>query len=187
LRTGEIINRARIVLGVVALAATALAASSASAHPAAAFPVRVACGLERWPVKTLQDRPRLIPARRVSLHYLVSRPRPRMFGGRQPFERRVFTVEAAVTLVREEEDGDIHVVLRAGSETMIAESPNSRCTTRATLHYRRAMALARDLVRVCSKARVTGVAFFDFKHGQTGLAPNAIELHPILGFHCLRQ
>jgi hypothetical protein len=32
---------------------------------------------------------------------------------------------------------------------------------------------------------VTGVAFFDFKHGQTGVAPNAIELHPILGFRCL--
>jgi len=24
-----------------------------------------------------------------------------------------------------------------------------------------------------------------FKHGQTGVAPNAIELHPILGFACL--
>jgi hypothetical protein len=27
---------------------------------------------------------------------------------------------------------------------------------------------------------VTGVGFFDFKHGQTGVAPNAIELHPLL-------
>jgi len=25
----------------------------------------------------------------------------------------------------------------------------------------------------------------DFDHGQTGVAPNAIELHPILGFTCL--
>jgi len=30
-----------------------------------------------------------------------------------------------------------------------------------------------------------GVAFFDFPHGQTGVAPNAIELHPILGFRCV--
>jgi hypothetical protein len=28
--------------------------------------------------------------------------------------------------------------------------------------------------------RVTGVGFFDFEHGQTGVAPNAIELHPVL-------
>src|SRR5260221_3026268 len=26
--------------------------------------------------------------------------------------------------------------------------------------------------------RVTGVGFFDFEHGQTGVAPNALELHP---------
>jgi len=47
------------------------------------------------------------------------------------------------------------------------------------------MAAARQLLRICSRARVTGVAFFDFEHGQTGVAPNAIELHPILGFRCL--
>ncbi len=28
--------------------------------------------------------------------------------------------------------------------------------------------------------RVTGVGFFDFHHGQRGVAPNAIELHPVL-------
>ena len=41
------------------------------------------------------------------------------------------------------------------------------------------------MVRFCSKARVVGVAFWDFKHGQTGVAPHAIELYPILGFACL--
>jgi hypothetical protein len=28
--------------------------------------------------------------------------------------------------------------------------------------------------------RVTGIGFFDFAHGQTGAAPNQIELHPVL-------
>jgi hypothetical protein len=28
--------------------------------------------------------------------------------------------------------------------------------------------------------RVKGVGFFDFEHGQTGIAPNGIELHPVL-------
>jgi hypothetical protein len=32
---------------------------------------------------------------------------------------------------------------------------------------------------------VTGVAFFDFLHWQTGVAPNGIELHPVLDFVCL--
>jgi hypothetical protein len=47
------------------------------------------------------------------------------------------------------------------------------------------MAAARKAVRSCAGlATVTGVAFFDFQHGQTGVAPNAIELHPILAFRC---
>jgi hypothetical protein len=49
---------------------------------------------------------------------------------------------------------------------------------------RHAMVIARSQVRLCRRAKVTGVAFFDFKHGQSGVAPNAIELQPILGFHC---
>jgi hypothetical protein len=40
-------------------------------------------------------------------------------------------------------------------------------------------------MRVCSRASVVGMAFFDYNHGQTGVAPNAIELHPVLGFACL--
>jgi hypothetical protein len=69
---------------------------------------------------------------------------------------------------------------------MIAESPTvPTCTVSATPYRRRQMDDARAAVRLCSRARVVGVAFWDFKHGQTGVAPNAIELHPILGFGCL--
>ena len=32
------------------------------------------------------------------------------------------------------------------------------------------------------RATVTRVGFFDIPHGQTGVAPNAIELHPVLKF-----
>ena len=35
-------------------------------------------------------------------------------------------------------------------------------------------------------ATITGVGFFDFDHGQAGVAPNAIELHPVLGFGRVR-
>jgi hypothetical protein len=33
--------------------------------------------------------------------------------------------------------------------------------------------------------RVVGVAFYDRDHGQTGVAANAIELHPVTGFRRL--
>jgi hypothetical protein len=45
------------------------------------------------------------------------------------------------------------------------------------------MTTARSHVRICGRAKITGLAFFDFKQGQIGVAPNAIELHPLLGFH----
>ena len=104
---------------------------------------------------------------------------------RLPFERHVFSVVAAVTLVRPEGDGDLHVVLRSGGRQMIAEAPSGSCTSRARSARRGQTAGARGAVRVCSRARVVGVAFWDELHGQTGVAPNGIELHPILSFACL--
>jgi divalent metal cation (Fe/Co/Zn/Cd) transporter len=43
-----------------------------------------------------------------------------------------------------------------------------------------------DLLR--GAATITGVGFFDYHHSQTGVAPNEIELHPVIGFKgaCLR-
>jgi hypothetical protein len=59
------------------------------------------------------------------------------------------------------------------------------CTKGATAYRQRQIAGSRRLARICPRACVTGVAFFDFLHGQTGVAPNGIELHPVLGFACL--
>jgi len=36
------------------------------------------------------------------------------------------------------------------------------------------------MTQVNASATITGVGFFDSSHGQTGVAPSAIELHPIL-------
>jgi hypothetical protein len=139
-------------------------------------------------VKTLQDRPRLLPVRQVTIGYLIEQPAPPTLPDtRLPFERHMFQVTAAVTLVRKEADSDLHLVLRDGPAHMIAEAPAPSCAARATALRRTQMGQARAAARVCARAKVTGVAFFDFKHGQTGVAANAIELHPILAFRCLRQ
>jgi hypothetical protein len=134
-----------------------------------------------------QDRPILLPSRPTSIRFLTSRPAPFALPPRRlPFERRIYRVTAAITLVRPEDDGDFHLVLQdAAGRTMIAESPMAFCDNPATLYRQRQMARARANVRLCARASVTGVAFFDFYHGQTGVAPNAIELHPILAFRCL--
>jgi hypothetical protein len=180
--------RGRVVAGVVLVAVAGVLASWVSKPPrTTAATTAVACGVERWTVKTLQDRPLLIPRRDTTIAYLVRRPTPAVLPDRRLlFERHVFRVTAAVTLVRPEDDGDFHLVLRdAAGRTMIAESPNGACDRRATLRRRLQMAAARARVRLCARASVTGVAFFDFIHGQTGVAPNGIELHPVLAFRCL--
>jgi hypothetical protein len=99
------IRRASVVLAVVlAACALAVAVRPPDAHPSFVY---FACGVERWRVKTLEDRPTLLPAKLVTLHYLVTRPAPASLPDtRLPFERHVFTVYARVTLVRAEEDGD---------------------------------------------------------------------------------
>jgi len=161
---------------------TTLAVTNAGSSPNR---MRAVCGVERWLVKTLQDRPRLLPVRSATVGFLVHRPVPVPRPvGRAPFERLVFRVDAAVTLVQQEPDGDLHVVLGDGGQTMIAEAPSPSCNGGATALRRRQMANARAAARVCRRATVTGVAFFDFFHRQTGVAPNAIELHPLLDFTC---
>jgi hypothetical protein len=130
----------------------------------------------------------LLPTKLVTVRYLVTRRPPAELPGRRlPFERHVFSVLATVTLIRPEDDGDLHVIVQDGAAHMITEAPATPCTAGATPPLRRLMAAAPSHVRLCPRAKVTGVAFFDYPHGQTGVAPNAIELHPILGFHCLTR
>jgi len=176
--------RVGVVLALVALATVFVAWASQPPRTSAATG-RVACGVERWTVKTLGDRPSLLPASATTIKFLTSRPAPSSLPStRLPFERHIYRVTAAVTLDRLEDDGDFHLVLEdAVGRTMIAESPMASCDRAAT--PQRQMASARAHVRLCSRATVTGVAFFDFRHGQTGVAPNGIELHPILAFRCL--
>jgi hypothetical protein len=171
----------RLIAVIVVAVIAGIAGNVATARP-----THELCGVERWTVKTLQDRPRLLANRATTVRYLVMRPAPSSLPDtRLPFERHIFTVTAAVVLKREEADNDFHLVLVESGEHMIAEAPAPYCDLKATPLRRRQMATARKQVRLCARARVTGVAFFDFDHGQTGVAPNAIELHPILAFHSL--
>lgn len=176
-------QRLPLAAAVLLFAATV---GAATASAAIAKPSTATCGTERWSIKTLKDHPSLLPVHTTTVHYLVTRPAPASLPPtRLPFELHVYTVIAAVTYMHSEADGDIHIVLTSGADHMIAEAPNPGCTTGAAAIRRAQMTVARSHVTLCAKAQVTGVAFFDFKHGQHGVAPNAIELHPILAFDCL--
>ncbi len=111
---------------------------------------------------------------------------------RLPLELQTYTVEATLVEFKEEDDSDIHLVIvgRSG-EWMIAEIPEPTCAQGSLVGAQIARARARfvDIFgqpsrtsrsEVNASITVTGVLFFDVPHGQRGIAPNAVELHPVL-------
>jgi hypothetical protein len=166
-------RRTLLVLLVAALAATAARmAAPTEAHPTKPSRALI-CGSERWRVKTLQDRPQLYSAKTNTVAWLMGLTRPKPAPkARSNFERHIYSVGAAVTDVLQEDDQDFHLVLRDGPAHMVAESPNAPfCSVDATSYRKKQMAKARDKVRVCSHARIVGVAFWDHPHNVTGRAP----------------
>jgi hypothetical protein len=105
---------------------------------------------------------------------------------------------------RIEKDADIHLVIEDKYERkMILELPNTLCKGAKDSDHIEEMKQARtDFATLCGlstwdtrttkaspkplsgSAAVIGVGFFDLKHGtpQVGVAPNNIELHPLLQF-----
>jgi hypothetical protein len=160
----------------------------------------VACGVERWAVKTLTDAgahainftPRVTTI--AALRRL--RPPPELGPTRiRPVETSTYRVRAQLVAFKIEEDSDIHLVIADPNSggTMIAEFPAPFCVGKtnpaaaaaemkaargAILHCR---AAPRDhFATLAGTVTITGVGFWDFDHGQRGVAPNAIELHPVL-------
>ena len=67
------------------------------------------------------------------------------------------------------------------SATMVAEIPDSACAL--TSSHKAEFAAARLALRGAARGAIIeldGVGFFDFLHGQRGVAPNGFELHPVL-------
>lgn len=139
----------------------------------------------------------LTAPQRITVEQLVGAPRPSGSRGRARIERAVAVVDALVLEVKEESDGDLHVIL-AGTTgaTMIAELPASVCTSGSA--YAAQMQKAReDFLRLASvfgrrhtgplRLRLTGVVFFDREHGQRYGAINGIELHPVLSVEALGE
>ncbi|HEX4703951.1 MAG TPA: putative Ig domain-containing protein, partial [Pseudonocardiaceae bacterium] len=93
-----------------------------------------------------------------------------------------------------ESDSDYHLVLSDGvggsGHTMIAEIPDPTCVgagspllssvTKARNEFNAKFTVTTSFKTANVPVTVTGVGFFDFLHGQTGVAPNGVELHSVL-------
>ena len=157
-----------------------------------------ACGTERWPVKVGDDSDAsqvdlkmAAPTTIASLDALAA-PANRPDDGRiGSTERTVYVIEATLYAYKLETDGDYHLALRGpGGETLIAEIPDPACVgatspflegiKKARAEFDGRFKVYRRFRHANLKVKVTGVGFFDFDHHQRGVAPNAIELHPVL-------
>jgi hypothetical protein len=152
------------------------------------------CGVERWDVKTGADLTatnvgRLVkPSTIAALDKLKApvNPTARVPG----VETSEYQITATLVEYKVEADSDVHLVLSDGSNTMIAEIPSPACVGPSSpfLPSITATRQAFDarypptgtLTKVGKPITVTGVGFFDRIHGQAGVAPNGIELHPVL-------
>jgi hypothetical protein len=163
---------------------------------------QVGCGIERWSVKTLADpagRTLTLSPKPTTIRALRRATVPGYLGLRRSrgVERTTFRVRAKLVEMKLEADSDIHLVIadptRSGA-TLIAELPSPPCTAGATPKARVKMRRTRNAFiaacgspsssfrRLSGTATISGVGFFDQIHGQTGVAPNGIELHPVVGF-----
>ena len=152
------------------------------------------CSVERWAVNTGTD----LGASKVdqtpvptTVAELVSLPAPENPVARvAPTEDTTCQLSATLTEFKTEADSDYHLVLASGAKEMIAEIPSPVCVTGGPLQSGIANAQAEFDARLSSSTQhfqtvnvpviVTGVGFFDRIRGQTGVAPNGIELHPVI-------
>lgn len=171
---------------------TSVAAPSVTEVP----PPAKTCGVERWAVKTGMDsdavkvnQANVVPSSVGALTALSapSNPTARV----APTETTVFSIHATLTKFKmETDDSDYHLILDDGQgHTLIAEMPSADCI--GSSPFKTAIGDVRAVVftrfhpgpsfrATRANVTVTGVGFFDRVHGQTGVAPNGIELHPVL-------
>jgi len=156
------------------------------------------CGVERWSVKTGTDP----DASKVNLNSPTSTtiasmraftaPNPIPANNRvSPAETTVWVINATLTEYKLESDSDYHLVIQdASGNTMITEIPMPPCVgssspflpgiTNARSEFDAKLTATTSFQTANIPVRIQGVGMFDFLHGQTGVAPNGIEIHPIL-------
>jgi hypothetical protein len=160
-----------------------------------------ACGgTERWLVKTLDDsnayRVHFNPLT-TNLAFLVALPTPFPNPNMQRvqgIEDKTYSVTCLITAKKVETDSDYHLILSDGRNTLIAEIPDPSCPDAAHSGHATQYSMARSFIDIHLPAgdlnaiafgpvTLTGVAFIDPPHNQTGASPNNLELHPVLDIH----
>lgn len=156
------------------------------------------CGVERWAVKTGTDADvysmDLYDVWPTSVTEMGSWPRPRSFPANNridPYEFYIWTVDATLVEFKRESDSDYHLVLVDDQGSyMVAEIPDPNCVdpsspfadsiANARAEFDAVFNVTTSFQHAYVPVTIIGAGFFDIAHGQTGHAPNYVELHPVL-------
>lgn len=118
----------------------------------------------------------------------------------KPWETQAVTIRAVLVGWKIEADHDFHMVIadpNDASKTMIIEPPDPTCNDACDADFSSVFTATRTKITKCFGSPpsgftsfksgivvdVTGIPFFDSLHGQTGVAPNGVELHPLLNIN----
>lgn len=156
-------------------------------------------GRDRWDVKNLTDesigKVNLKPITTTVDSLRKIKPEKKVGDnmGRFGIEFNTYEINCKIREYVKEDDGDYHLVLMDlsdTSKTMIGEIPDPSCPSVAKSKHVKKFSSTRkyfeDNVRLKGRKvkygiyKIRGVAFYDQPHKQLGVAPNAIELHPII-------
>jgi hypothetical protein len=156
------------------------------------------CGVERWSVKTGTDpdaglvNVNSTTSTTIAAMRSPAAPNPIPANNRvSPWETTEWVINATLTLYKLESDSDYHLVLQdAAGLTMIVEIPSPTCVgagspffagiQNARSEFNARFTATTSFQTANIPVQIKGVGMFDFLHGQTGVAPNGMELHPVL-------
>nr|MBK9653065.1 hypothetical protein [Bacteroidota bacterium] len=159
------------------------------------------CGVERWNIKSLSDvdtsKVHFDCLKKSSVHVQVNLPAP--FGRlylRQESETDIYSIDCFIVGFVKADDKDIHVVIEdiTTDETMVIEIKSPECSAiQKTSRYSDMFELYNWFLKNIGVplhsftslpqhklVTITGVGFWDFLHGQKGMANNGREIHPVL-------
>jgi len=162
------------------------------------------CGTVRWKVKIGIDKDaqsiNLDKSHHTTIRTLIRKKplgHPPSSSRVKPTEITIFDVTATMTDYRRSpDDHDYHIVLDDGNgRTMIAEIPDPSCVRdrgplasgikNARQQFDAEYSVTGKFKQANRRVKVTGVGFYDHIHGQRGVAPNGIELHPVINIEFL--
>lgn len=166
------------------------------------------CGVERWSIKTLSDTDTAFihfnNVVRSSVHDQVNMEAP--FGrlnDRLASETVVYEIECFVIGYKKEPDRDIHVIVEDinTDETMVIEIMSPDCPeVKNTSRHKLAIELYQwftenigvprtsfTFLKDHKRINLTGVGFWDYLHGQKGMANNGREIHPVLSMKIITK